>query len=373
MRIVSIYSSYYPKIGGIQNVIRFLSENLQAMGHSTQVICFNDDGASSHEVINGVEVFRIADRYRSYLYGYSVSFRSFFFDKRSIFDQADVIHVHGYASLLSWQVVRLLSSQGYSLKLIFTPHYEGIGFSRFRNLLHIIYRYLAKSSFRQSKLITCVSEYEKSNLLRHFQIDPQKIKIIINGINYPISHKSTVKTLNKESINILFVGRLERKKGVQYLLRALSIVDRGDDSDINLFLVGEGSYSDDLKNMTLELGLPNVHFLGRISDNELDFLYKSSDIFVLLSQSEAYGIVVAEALAQGLITIVSNTTALTEFVREPGCIGIDYPPDVSEVAALIKTLVGKEVIIGPFNGKKIRNWTAVAKEYEKYYMKLIEK
>jgi glycosyltransferase involved in cell wall biosynthesis len=373
MRVVSIYSSYYPERGGIQNVIRFVSERLQSVGHSTQVICLTDDGVSSHEIINGVEVYRIADKYYPYLYGYSVKFRSFFFNNKPVFDQADVIHVHGYASLLSWQVIRLLNSQGYSSKLIFTPHYEGIGFSRFRNLLHVPYKYLAKSSFEYPELITCVSEYEKKNILRHLQINPHKIKVIANGINYPVPHEITVKNLNKKSINILFVGRLERKKGIQYLLRALSILDHEDDLKISLFLVGEGSYADDLKNMSSELGLSNVHVMGRISDDELDSLYRLSDIFVLLSQSEAYGIVVAEALAHGLITIVSNTTALSEFVEEAGCIGVDYPPDVNEVAALIKTLVGREVVVGPFNNKKIRNWTAVAKEYEKCYRTIIEK
>ena len=373
MRVVSIYSSYYPERGGIQNVIQFVSERLQSIGHSIQVICLTDDGVSSHEIINGVEVFRIPDKYHPYLYGYSIPFISFFFDNRSIFDRVDIIHVHGYASLLSWQVLRLLNSQGYSSKLIFTPHYEGIGFSRFRNLLHVAYRYLAKSSFEHPELITCVSEYEKNNILCHFEIDPHKIKVIANGINYPVSHEPTVKILNEESVNILFVGRMERKKGIQYLLRALSIIDREDDINFNLFLVGEGSYSDELRNITSKLELPNVHFMGRVSDDELDYLYKSSDIFILLSQSEAYGIVVAEALAHGLITIVSNTTALSEFAGESGCIGVDYPPDVNEVAAHIKSLVGREVVVGPFNNKKIRNWTTVAKEYEKCYRTIIEK
>lgn len=334
------------------------------------MICLTDDGISSHEIINGVEIFRVADKYHAYLYGYSIQIRSFFLNNSFVFDQADIIHVHGYASLLSWQVIRLLNAQGYSPKLIFTPHYEGIGFSRFRNLLHVLYKYLAKSSFDQPILITCVSEFEKNNILRHFQIDPHKIKVIANGISYPIPSKPIIKILNGKSVNILSVGRLERKKGIQYLLKALSILDRQGDINIKLFLVGEGSYSEDLKNISSELELSNVHFMGQVSDDKLENLYKSSDIFVLLSQSEAYGIVVAEALAQGLITIVSNTTALTEFVGEAGCIGIDYPPDIDEIAALIKSLVGKEVVVGPFNSKKIRNWTTVAKEYMKCYIQL---
>jgi glycosyltransferase involved in cell wall biosynthesis len=372
MRIVSIYISYYPERGGIQNVIRFLNECLQSKGHLTQVVCLTNDGVSSREIIKGVEVFRIVDKYYSYLYGYSIPFRAFFFDNRPVFDQADVIHIHGYSSLLSWQVIRLLNSYGYSSKLIFTPHYEGIGFSRFRNLLHVVYKHLAKSSFEYPELISFVSEYEKNNISCNFQIDPRKIRVIANGINYPVPCESTVKYLNERHINILFVGRLERKKGVQYLLRALPILDREKNLSINLFLVGEGSYSDDLRSITSELGLSNVHFMGRVSDDELNSLYNSSDIFVMLSQSEAYGIVVAEALARGLITIVSNTTALTEFVGEAGCIGVDYPPDVDEIVALIKSLIGKEVVVGPFNSKKIRNWTVVADEYEKCYMELIE-
>ena len=115
-----------------------------------------------------------------------------------------------------------------------------------------------------------------------------------------------------------------------------------------------------------------VSWRGFISKNELIEEYKKADIFLLLSRSEAYGIVVAEALALGTPCIVTNTTALNEFTREPGCFGVDYPPDPKKVAELIIKIHESDVQVGPFSDK-IRTWDKVAEEYERLYTNIASK
>ena len=101
-------------------------------------------------------------------------------------------------------------------------------------------------------------------------------------------------------------------------------------------------------------------------DEILDEMERS-DIFLLLSKSEGYGIVVAEALAMGTPSIVTNGTALEEFTNENGCFGVNFPPDPDEVADLILDINKNHVKTGPFV-KKIRTWDKITEDYEKLYM-----
>jgi glycosyltransferase involved in cell wall biosynthesis len=100
-------------------------------------------------------------------------------------------------------------------------------------------------------------------------------------------------------------------------------------------------------------------------------LYREADILLLLSISENFGTVVAESLSMGTPTIVTGNTALHEFVNEPGCFEVKYPPDIVELADLILELCEKPVRVGPFSNK-IRTWGDVALEYERLYQTCIK-
>ena len=372
MIIISIFTLYYPDMGGIQSVIKNLSENLIKMGHSAKVICFINKNAPSFEIINGVEVFRIKDNYYNYLMDYSLEFSRFFQMHKELFDEADIINVHSYHTLFSWQVIRFLNKKGYANKIIFTPHYEGIGFSFVTNFLHKIYKIIAKSSFKIPRAIVCVSNYEKINICTRFGEFERKICVIPNGIEYNIPNFSVIKKLSKSKIRLLYVGRIEKKKGIQYVLEMIEYFTNKYPSKIEFNVAGTGSYLGELQNITKKYNINSVHFLGTVSNEKLEYLYKNSDIFILLSKSEAYGIVVAEALSHGLVTILSNTTALTEFVKEDGCFGVDFPPNIKELGDLIYDLICLDQIsIGPFDENKICSWENVTKKYILLYNSII--
>ena len=95
------------------------------------------------------------------------------------------------------------------------------------------------------------------------------------------------------------------------------------------------------------------------------------DIFLLLSNSEAYGITVAEALALGIPCIITKITALNEFINEPGCFGVNYPPDPTEVAKMVLKIYTDDVKVGPFSDK-IRTWDKVSKDYENVYLDFLK-
>jgi glycosyltransferase involved in cell wall biosynthesis len=139
-------------------------------------------------------------------------------------------------------------------------------------------------------------------------------------------------------------------------------------------VVGEGPYEEELKKLAKELEVDeSISWEGFVPPSDQEKLleyYKESDMFMLLSESENYGIVVVEALTMGTPVIITKRTALTEFLDETGCFGVDYPPDPREVADLILKIYESDVQVGPFTSK-IQSWEEIVKEYEKQYYELV--
>jgi glycosyltransferase involved in cell wall biosynthesis len=162
-------------------------------------------------------------------------------------------------------------------------------------------------------------------------------------------------------LTILYVARLEKFKGVQYAIRALPLLDE----KIHLEIVGKGPYKDELLRLSENLKVTHrVHFFQDLERDVLVKKYFNADLFLLLSKYEGFGIVVAEALASGTPCIVANRSALTQWVDDKNCFGIDYPVNIESLASLIKKNIGQTV------GKvDLWNWDDVTKGLEQIYMK----
>jgi glycosyltransferase involved in cell wall biosynthesis len=132
---------------------------------------------------------------------------------------------------------------------------------------------------------------------------------------------------------------------------------------MHLAIVGGGQYKEKLTGLAKELGIEDrVEFYRDLPKGELLSKYASADLFVLLSKYEAFGIVVAEALAAKVPCIIANTSALTEWIDNKNCFGIDYPVSVERLAQLIKNVIGQEV-----RDVKLWDWNDVVRETLEVY------
>jgi D-inositol-3-phosphate glycosyltransferase len=122
---------------------------------------------------------------------------------------------------------------------------------------------------------------------------------------------------------LLFVGRLERLKGVEVAIRALALLrDRAHD-DVRLLILGEDSREGDesemdrLKEITAAAGVRDrVDFLGSVAHHELPFFYSAADVCVMPSYSESFGLVALEAQACGRPVVGSGVTGLRSVIRD---------------------------------------------------------
>lgn len=210
----------------------------------------------------------------------------------------------------------------------------------------------------------------------HHNISEERIDLCPLGIEVP--DKNLLTSGNKESgFNVLFVGRLEKRKGVETLFNALPMVlEKVPDTqfclvgaDTNLAPDG-GSYKKYLlKNLDKKFH-KNVKFIGYVDDMELKTYYKDCDLFVAPSLFESFGLIFLEAMAWGRPVIGCNIGGIPEIV-EDGKDGILVQPDNENTLtdAIIKLLTDKDmrVKMGVCGRKKVEEEFSTKKMAENTY------
>ena len=174
---------------------------------------------------------------------------------------------------------------------------------------------------------------------------PDKVTVIHCGADIQLDLQAARRSyeLDGGALRLLFVGSVTERKGLRYLLQALSMLH---DLPFELDVVGdtrdEPSYTAELKALTKEYGLAEqVSFLGHMADpDRLRRLYRKADVFVLPSLEETFGIVLLEAMSFGLPIVTTTAGALPELVRDNEN-GLLVPPrDPAALACALKQVAG---------------------------------
>jgi len=161
-----------------------------------------------------------------------------------------------------------------------------------------------------------------AKLIRHRIKKP--IKVISNGIDlkrfHPDEKNNPLNPLRKlfsipNKPTFLYVGRLDREKYLDIVLKAIAKVR--EQQDIHMVIAGNGIERDKLKDLTKKLKIEdNVTFTGFVPDKDLPHLYNVADCFVIAGTEELQSLVTMEAMASGLPVIGVNAMALPELVHD---------------------------------------------------------
>ena len=358
LKIAQVCPKYYPSIGGIETHVKELSERLVKGCFDVDVLCTDPEGNLPHEeVINGVRVLRFKSWAPGEAFWFSRGLNSYLAKNSSSYDIIHAHSFHGFPSLYA-------AKQKCKNKLVYTPHYHGVGHTLFRNLLHIPYRHFAAETFQKADLIIFVSKYEKDLAKKRFNFDEKKIIIIPNGLNL----NEFLSLRKKRQGFILYVGRLEKYKGIDILIKTLPKLD----VNIRLEVVGRGPYKKGLLDLTRSLNLQKrVIFSQDLPRNELLDKYATAGVFAMLSDHEAFGITVAEAIAARTPCILVNESALKEWVDNRNCYGIDPPVDSDKLATLIPKVIGLKVSSEAYSDKLL-DWNNFAKQLSELYTSIAD-
>ena len=196
---------------------------------------------------------------------------------------------------------------------------------------------------RDCQRIIVPTEREKDNIISYYGASAEKIEVIPCGINLerfqPIDKQKARRELGLNNDRIaLFVGRLDPLKGVDKLLRAMSLLDST--RKARLMLIGGDKNSqremEQLQALAQELEIQDsISFLGLIKHEELPYYYSAADVCVIPSHYESFGLVALEALACGTPVIASDVGSLAEIIvpGKTGYIVEDIPERLAEKIA----------------------------------------
>lgn len=178
--------------------------------------------------------------------------------------------------------------------------------------------------------------------LQAFGASQNKIHVAINCVDTDFfqqhisGNRRQMRTRTEGQTRLLFVGHLQRRKGLESVLHALKLCEH---LPVKLDVVGDGPARAHYEHMTAELGLHNVTFYGFRQKAELPDFYAAADFFVFPSLQEIFGLVLVEAAAAGLPIIASKFAGGTADVVQEGRNGfVVDPTDISALAERIKEL-----------------------------------
>ena len=235
----------------------------------------------------------------------------------------------------------------------------------------------------ESSEVIVNSNFMKNDIQRIFGLPFEKIKVIPNGIDlkkfdgikkdYEFRRRFAA---DNEKI-ILSLGRLVFEKGIQHLIYAMPKI-LSNYNDAKLVIVGKGGMIDELKQITVNLGIQDkVYFTGYMAGNDVQKMYKVSDVAVFPSTYEPFGIVALEAMLGGTPTVVSDIGGLNEIVKH-GETGLkSYAGNANSIADSVTQLLydydlsekitknAKLEVVQNFN------WTKIAEDTRKLYEKAI--
>ncbi|MBE6055084.1 MAG: glycosyltransferase family 4 protein [Clostridium sartagoforme] len=201
-----------------------------------------------------------------------------------------------------------------------------------------IHRKILKFNLKKADLVLSTSKIMAEETNKYTN---KKIPITPFGVDIEKFKPKDIIGENKDDIVIGTVKTLEVNYGIDYLIRAFSIiVNRNRNLNIKLKIAGKGSKEGELKHLCKELDIDEqVEFLGFVNQNEVPNVFKCMDIAVFPSIFESFGVAAVEAEACGIPVIVSDVGGLME-ATSPGYSSLVFKKkDINDLADKIETLL----------------------------------
>jgi len=220
--------------------------------------------------------------------------------------------------------------------------------------------------FSRTDLTVCVSEYEKSLVMRDFRVPEMKTVVISNGVDLESFHRALA--FEKDGKVLLVVGRLEAYKNVHLAVRLVRELP----VEYSLVVIGDGPCRDELRFLAERLGVAHrVRLINGASRADLLRWYKTCDLVLNFSEQEAFGITVLEGLAAGKPVLVNNRAGLAELaLRFKAVSSLDvHRTSVRDIASRVQKIVSGYNF--PVNLRDY-TWDEAVEQYIETYTRILQ-
>lgn len=327
MKILQVNKFYYPWIGGVEDHVRTLTEQLALKNKLTVLTIKNSlkkpKKKFNYKLIESRNICHLLQKDSILSMPISIDFILKF---RKLYLKQDIIHIH---LPNPWAVITVMFFTKAD-NLIVTYHSD----IKKQKFFLFFYRPLLKKFLRErvSKIITTSDNLKKNSaILKKFKSKTVVVPLGID-LNSLQENKVFYKKLKAKYQNtpvVLFVGRLVYYKGCEYLIKAFKQLT----AKAQLLIIGEGKLKNDLVKLVNKLGINDrVRFISPLPRDYLNAYYKLADIFVLpsIAETEAYGLVQLEAMYHKTAVISTNLPTGVPFVNKNNQTGYVVPPKNSK-------------------------------------------
>lgn len=294
MKVALVCPYAWDRAGGVQSHVRALAHALEGRGHTVQVVA-PSSMTLTHQIGSGGNI-KLVGRAIGVPYngsvaplafgplaatGVRVALRDF---------EPDVLHLHE-PLIPSLSLLALMNSK--------VPAVGTFHASAEDSLAYLVAKPGLRRAMKRLKIRTAVSDAAREFVSEFF---PGEYRLTPNGVDVARFAKAKPLDLG-EGKKVLFLGRIEARKGLEVLVRAMA---RLDDLDAQLIVAGTGPEEKYCRNLAESLDL-DVRFLGRLGEEELPRIYRRADVYCAPGLGgESFGIVLLEAMAAGAPVVCSD-------------------------------------------------------------------
>jgi len=376
MKIHHVVPHFSPEKGGVETNVLGLARHLVRDGHEVVVhtsdITVLGETLPAESTLEGIEIRRYRPRMR-------LGYYATLFHPR--IDTADLVHLHGYGFVTNDRVARKIRG---STPIVYSLHHgvaqpaPTLGARVKRGFYD---PFIGRRTLRRADAIVAASESDRRWLeARGFL--PDRIHVLPTGLDAEAFHPGSPERARERfhvDHYVVFLGRLQREKSPDHLLRA--VAGLVSDWAGSVVLVGpDGGERAGLERLADELNLrKRVVFAGEVDEATKRDLLAGAECLVLPSFYEAQGIVIAEAWAQGRPVIATAVGGVPEIV-DNGQNGLLYPyGDIRALTAALREMLMDRSYASRMGGAGLRKaamaytWERIARRFENLYETLVHR
>jgi len=235
----------------------------------------------------------------------------------------------------------------------------------------MVRKFLVKRSLIKTDAVVTGSEFSKDEMVMHFPVNPEKIKVFIYGIEEKF-RRSTPSEIQewkkrkglKNNTIIGYLGAIFDRRNIPLLVESVNLL-RKERPEAILYVVGENLTTSHPRDMEKVLNREWIRWETHLEESELAHFYSSVDVFAYLSEYEGFGLPPLEALSCGTVSVLLNKTSLKEIYHNMAIV-VDEPTVHNIKGALetaIKDRERKKSILDKFQEKKHQfSWEKIARE-----------
>ncbi len=334
LNVLLVASSYLPNLGGLQSVTSQLASETQRRGHRVEVLTQRyPRNLPAEDEIDGVRVRRmlfLTPRIRDLQRGRVdlVAAGLFYFPTTSlrltwriVREKPPVVNLHFVGAPA---IFLLVARKLQRFRLIVSLHgndVEGLPRGTWYD------RWVFRAILRRADAVTACSRHLLEQALAFEPKIIGKATVIYNGTDLDYSSTHLLPGKREREVRLLAIGRMVPKKGFDVLLKSFAMIKR-DDPCVRLIMIGDGPEHDTLQLLARDLELSKIEWRGAQEHKAVIRSIETSDLVVVPSREEPFGLVALEAMASGKPVIATRVGGLPEVLDGADAVLVepDNPP-----------------------------------------------